>query len=235
MSLSNARGGRRLRVRGGSAGRTGGPACRCVSAAGLLTTIRRVFVSIGRSQFLCSSKMELPSCRICCCALSFDVVKVGFKGLNKLKTASNLRQDGKFAEISTGSIALHAKCRASYINDRCISAARKKKISTNSNQEKNKFNYQKQCLFCNNDASEDFICREKKKSINTRNVVCSVKKKETGENILHASFDHLDEWSEEVCIILPYILIQISTVNIKSTFKLIHYCGSWFSIRILLF
>lgn len=137
-----------------------------------------------------------------------ECVVVKDRGIKTLIECSKKRGDGKNILFQgRDTVKLHVSCRKSYTREKCVAAAMKAR-ETQSREKRSSapiFVFKEKCLFCAEDASENFVCQQTKKPSGKREVVSLVSTMNFKNHILEVAQGRGDKWGEDVSSRIRYV------------------------------
>ena len=146
--------------------------------------------------------MSLLTCFICDRLLSEDDTReVKERGIKTLIEHSIKRNDGKDSQLKgLKNVTVHEKCRRKYTRETVEQSPSKQSTSSESTLSNLSpiFDFLHNCLFCADDASDDFLNKQHKKLLIKQGIVKQVIKDHTKISILEAARNRGDEWGKQV-------------------------------------
>lgn len=143
---------------------------------------------------------------------SGEVEEVKQKGVVRIVQSSKRRNDGKEVLLSgRDSVKVHVKCRKKYTVEKSVAVAERKAARPDPapinnpadlipERPQNDFSYGDHCLFCGDEFTAEFKEKEKKKPVDRRVVIRTVKSEHTKQSIMEAIRKYPDDWSAQVRI-----------------------------------
>lgn len=145
------------------------------------------------------------SCILCNEILEPPFRVVHEKGIKSLIKASHQRKDMKHLQLQQlKSINVHEKCAKTYSSDRVIQTYLKLKnsdslpVSTRRNSNDYEFKFHELCLFCTEDASDEFILKQCTVRSAKRRYVTCVTGEKFRSNLLEVTKGRTDKFSRDV-------------------------------------
>lgn len=137
--------------------------------------------------------------------LKGDICEVKEKGLNTLRSFSVKRRDGKDTLLKgVKCISVHQACRKVYTKDRSAEALLKssQKLAEASCSKRNivGFDFKKKCIFCAEDAAEEFLKKESKKLVGKRDIVQRVETMTMKDTVVAYAEKRKDDWGKQVVL-----------------------------------
>ncbi|CAH1155651.1 unnamed protein product [Phaedon cochleariae] len=134
-----------------------------------------------------------------------ETLEVKARGLNSLKESSVRRKDNKVGQLrGLNSVIIHVKCHKTYTRERSIIAAIRANTGETSGTVRRSnlltFEWKTKCLFCAQDASEQFLAREQKNHVDKRDSVGLIQTLNMNEKLEKIAGERNDSFSEKVVL-----------------------------------